>query len=472
MSERYPASWATCRFDVLVASAHTGLVRSAKEQGPERQFTYLKMNNLSASGGLDFNDAVSVDANESEVEKFSLHNGDFIFNTRNSVELVGKCGVFHGKSGEPILFNNNLLRVNFFHIKPEIIAFWLNSPEGKSVLRSVTSATTSVAAIYQKSLMSLFTPLPPLPEQKQIAAKLDELLAQVDTLKTRLDAIPAILKRFRQSVLATAVSGRLTEEWRQSHGVSKDDWLNLKVGDIVEKIEAGKNLKCIEIPPSDDEYGIIKISAVTWGIFNESESKTLPENRLFVESRRIFVGDFLISRANTIELLGNPVIVHEVTKNLMLSDKVLRLVMSEVDKPWLNIFLRSHVGRKEIESRSTGNQMSMRNIGQKALLDIDIPKPGTEEQTQIVHRVEQLFVFAEQVEQRVKDAQARVNHLTQSILAKAFRGELTAEWREQNPDLISGENSAEALLERIKVEREKMKPVKRARKNAGGFVRA
>ena len=58
-------------------------------------------------------------------------------------------------------------------------------------------------------------PLPPLAEQ-QIAAKLDELLAQVDILKTRLDTIPKILKRFRQSVLVSAVTGKLTEDWRQS----------------------------------------------------------------------------------------------------------------------------------------------------------------------------------------------------------------------------------------------------------------
>lgn len=60
-------------------------------------------------------------------------------------------------------------------------------------------------------------------------------------------------------------------------------------------------------------------------------------------------------------------------------------------------------------------------------------------------------------------AQERVNKLTQSILAKAFRGELTAKWREQNPELISGDNSAEALLEKIKAEREKLKPKKKAR---------
>ena len=70
-----------------------------------------------------------------------------------------------------------------------------------------------------------------------------------------------------------------------------------------------------------------------------------------------------------------------------------------------------------------------------------------------VRRVEELFAFADKVESQVNTAQARVNNLTQSILAKAFRGELSAEWRAANPELITGENSAEALLKRIKSER-------------------
>lgn len=281
--------------------------------------------------------------------------------------------------------------------------------------------------------------LAPTTEQKRIVAKLDEVLAQVDTIKARLDRIPAILKHFRQSVLAAAVSGKLTEEWRGSSILV--GWQTKKLGSIVQAIEAGKNLKCIETPPENDEYGIIKISAVTWGVYDEQQSKTLPSKDLFIESRRVNVGDFLISRANTIELLGNPVIVHRVTKNLMLSDKVLRLVMREEDKSWVSIFLRSTDGRKEIESRSTGNQMSMRNIGQKALLDIDVPKAPDREQTEIVRLIDQYFAFADTIEAQVKKAQARVDNLTQSILAKAFRGELVA----QDPN----DEPADKLLERI-----------------------
>lgn len=92
--------------------------------------------------------------------------------------------------------------------------------------------------------------------------------------------------------------------------------------------------------------------------------------------------------------------------------------------------------------------------------------PNQDEQTEIVRRVDQLFACADTVERQVNSALARVNRLTQSILAKAFRGELTAQWRADHPELISGENSAEALLERIKEERAAQAPTKRTRKKA------
>lgn len=106
------------------------------------------------------------------------------------------------------------------------------------------------------------------------------------------------------------------------------------------------------------------------------------------------------------------------------------------------------------ECSKTGTTVS--SVETRLLQTLEFDLPPIEEQTEIVRRVEELFAFADQVEQRVKDAQAHVNHLTQSILAKAFRGELTADWRAANPDLITGENSAASLLKRIKGERKKM----------------
>ncbi|MFL7025221.1 restriction endonuclease subunit S [Enterovibrio norvegicus] len=456
MSAVIPEGWVNskleCVVDTIVGGGTPSKAISSYFQG---DIPWMSVKDMNKNELVDTVDHISQEAVENSSTNV-IPAGTPIVATRMS---LGKIVIANFDSA----INQDLkaLFVNLNIEKPYFV-YWYRSIA--NLIESLGTGTT-VKGIRLEVLRGLDFPLPPLAEQKVIADKLDELLAQVESTKARLDAIPAILKSFRQSVLAAAVSGKLTEEWRGENDVALSSWETVKVGDFVQAIEAGKSLKCIETPPNQNEFGIIKISAVTWGIYDENESKTLPSNDLFIENRRVKVGDLLISRANTMELLGNPVIVHSVTKNLMLSDKVLRLVMEEANKPWVSIFLRSKAGRKEIESRSTGNQMSMRNIGQKALLDIGLPKATESEQTEIVRRVEELFAFADKVEAQVNVAQARVNNLTQSILAKAFRGELTAEWRAANPDLISGENSAEALLERIKAEREalagKKKPAKK-----------
>ena len=130
---------------------------------------------------------------------------------------------------------------------------------------------------------------------------------------------------------------------------------------------------------------------------------------------------------------------------------------------YLCFALQSPALQKQIEDRSKSTAQANLFLGE--IKQLVAPFPSMEEQSEIVRRVEQLFTYADQIEQRVKDAQARVNHLTQAILAKAFRGELTADWRTQNPDLISGENSAVALLAKIKAERETLaKPKKTGKK--------
>ncbi|MBJ4016128.1 restriction endonuclease subunit S, partial [Salmonella enterica subsp. enterica serovar Meleagridis] len=127
--------------------------------------------------------------------------------------------------------------------------------------------------------------------------------------------------------------------------------------------------------------------------------------------------------------------------------------------------LQSPQLRQIIENiaRSTSG---VNNINSKELASLEIPLTPLPEQHEIVRRVEQLFAWADTIEKQVNSALTRVNSLTQSILAKAFRGELTAQWRAENPELISGENSAAALLEKIKAERAASGGKKTSRKKA------
>jgi len=290
-------------------------------------------------------------------------------------------------------------------------------------LRAIRLPDRGYARHYQ-FLRDSQIPLPPLPEQTRIADKLDTLLARVDTCRNHLARVPAILKRFRQSVLTAATSGDLTSDWRNEHLRDASDWKVATAGDLIDRIEAGLNVQCIERPPTSSERGLVKISAVTWGRYNDDESKTLPTQMVVPDSARIKLGDFLISRANTLELVGACVIVDRVIRPVYLSDKVLRLVMQEPLKPWMLIVLRSAQGREQIESLASGNQLSMRNLSQANLRLINVPMPPADEQAEIVRRVDSLFALADQLEARYTTARTHIDRLTPALLAKAFRGEL------------------------------------------------
>jgi len=122
---------------------------------------------------------------------------------------------------------------------------------------------------------------------------------------------------------------------------------------------------------------------------------------------------------------------------------------------FLYFFLAGPKMQRLVQERMTGSAVP--HLFQRDVKEFVLEIPPISEQREIVRRVEELLAFADRIEAKASSARGKVNKLTQSILAKAFRGELTAEWRAANPELISGENSAEALLERIKAEREALK---------------
>ncbi|MBN8508467.1 MAG: restriction endonuclease subunit S [Burkholderiales bacterium] len=209
-----------------------------------------------------------------------------------------------------------------------------------------------------------------------------------------------------------------------------DGWQWVPLSLLVSKIEAGKSFKCDERPPSDDEPGIVKVSAVTWGTYDEQESKTITDAERVNDAYLIRPGDFLFSRANTLQLVGACVLVSATRKRLLLSDKILRFVMPDALKPWLLWFLRSAEGRRQIESLSTGNQESMRNIGQERIGRIEVPLPAEGTMQRIVSRIEELFSEIDEGERALERVGRLVERYRQSVLKAAVTGELTREWRE------------------------------------------
>ena len=251
--------------------------------------------------------------------------------------------------------------------------------------------------------------IPSLSEQKRIVNKIEELFSELDSAVETLKKTKEQLAVYRQSVLKEAFSLR----------ANKND-----LGDYIKNIESGKSFKCVETPPQKKEFGIIKVSSVTWGKFNENESKTCKPEQ-FLESKRVCKGDFLFGRANTLQLIGACVIVDDIEKNLMLSDKILRIhFLSTIKKEYVLFFLRSIMGKKQIQDFSTGNQESMRNIGQDRIRKIQIPVPSLKEQEKIVQDIKSKLSACENIEKTVNDALMQADAMRQSILKKAFDGSL------------------------------------------------
>lgn len=337
-----------------------------------------------------------------------------------------------------IFVNENVSKIYF--------EYWYRSIAQK--IQEMGTGTT-VKGIRLEDIKQLSFALPPLAEQQQIAQKLDELLAQVDTLKTRLDAIHNILKRFRQSVLAAAVSGRLTEEWRESYSIGFDSWEKTDLG-AVSNVATGKT-------PKRDQNEYWDNGTIPWLTSSATGNSFTYEAEQFVTDFAVKDCGLKLFDAGTLLLAmyGEGKTRGQVTE-LKISAAcnqacaAIAVNESKILRPFVKLVLQENYE----ETRKVAVGGAQPNLNLNKVREIPVLVPPLEEQTEIVRRVEQLFAYADQIEQRVKDAQARVNYLTQSILAKAFRGELTADWRVQNPELISGENSAAALLERIKAERE------------------
>lgn len=331
--------------------------------------------------------------------------------------------------------------------------YWLIRAHIKKITESERGS--AIPYIRKGDITDISLGLPPLTEQKIIADNLDTLLAQVETTKARLERIPKILKRFRQSVLTAAVSGRLTEEWRGTQQLV--GWKQQDLGHFVEKPSYGSSAKSQKSGTTPVlRMGNLQDGKLDWtDLVYTSDPKE-------IERYQLEAGDVLFNRTNSPELVGKTAIFRGERECIYAGYLIRIRCRSALNPEFLNYQLNSPKAKDYCKAvKSDG--VSQSNINAKKLSAYPLHCPPVEEQTEIVRRVDQLFAHADRIEQQVQAAMERVQHLTQSILAKAFRGELTEQWRKDNPELISGENSAAVLLEKIKTERKALKPAKAAR---------
>jgi type I restriction enzyme, S subunit len=331
---------------------------------------------------------------------------------------------------------------------------------------------------HYKFLKQVAVPVPPLAEQRRIAAKLGNLLSRVDADRRRLAKVPFLLRRFRQSVLAAACSGHLTADWREERPGGEDA---AAIVALLEKMhdDAGGHKKGNAAPPSDEAhdlsaddmpptwrltemrtvvrpdrpitYGILKPGPDTPGGIPYVRVADFPNDRLKRDTirrttkeidktfarARLRPGDILLSIRGTV---GRVCVVPPELEGANITQDTARLsVQSALDVAFVTWFLRAAPTQERIQKAVKGVAVRGINIGDVRALQM--PVPPLAEQHEIVRRVDALFALADQIEARFTQARAQVDRLTPSLLAKAFRGELVP----QDP----ADEPAAALLARI-----------------------
>lgn len=277
----------------------------------------------------------------------------------------------------------------------------------------------------------------PVAEQRRIADKLDALLARVDAVNDCLAHVAPLLKRFRQSVLAAATSGRLTDEWRKLHyapPMSKTTLQEICLHNRV--ITYGVVKLGAEV---SDGTPCLRTSNVRWLRFNLEGMKRIDQNLSAEYGRTVLSGGEVL--VNVRGTLGGVVMVEPemVGWNVSREVAVIPVDPSVANPKFIAYWIASDECQRWLTAVAKGVAYTGINI--EDLRKLPLSLPSIQEQTEIVRSVELLFAYVDRLDARLRNAQIATGRLTPALLAKAFRGELVP----QDPD----DEPAKELLMRL-----------------------
>jgi len=384
----------------------------------------------------------------------------------------------------------------FGGILSEYIYRYLRQESFRRAAAANMSGTAGQLRVPTDYIKSVELPLAPLAEQRRIVAKIEALFEQSRAARQALDRIPPLLKKFRQSILASAFRGDLTRDWREAHseldaaasllstdslakgkakkragrlwgagvvpGLTEQERLSLpgpwawtKVRNLGENPE-----ETVQVGPmsmrsrefTDSGIPVLNVGCVKWGHLDETKLDHLPLHIAAKFGRyRVAKDDILFTRSGTV---GRCAIATERHEGYLMTFHLLRVRVSRrkcLPEYLQLVFQGAPSIHRQTDEAAIGSTRAGFNTN--LLADLDVPLPQQIEQHEIVNRVKRLFKLADAIETTVKMAQRRAEILEQSILSQAFRGELVPHDPTDEP--------ASALLDGVRAVREKVVDVKK-----------
>lgn len=367
------------------------------------------------------------------VDMGNLHGQKYMLQTRDLLNDVGaeKLRLFPSgtilftKSGASLLLNQRaILKVPMYvvsHIgclipNEAIISEWLYYWM-KTVDFNIYAHATTLPSLKLTTIKELRIPVPTIPEQERIVARIEELFSQLDAGVETLKKTKAQLAVYRQAVLKEAFEGRLT-----ASGPEKI----VRLGDYIETPRYGTSKKCsyddgrdrtavYRIPNIEHKNGRISHDDIKYAQFTESE----------LDGIRLQQGDILIIRSNgSVSLVGRAAMVCDADITGTFAGYLMRLRISEPETllpKFLLLFLQSHQARIYIENKAKSTS-GVHNINSTEISDLQMPLYDPDTQYAIIEAIESRLSVCDSIEQTVDTALQQAEAMRQSILKKAFEG--------------------------------------------------
>jgi len=443
-----PKGWINTTLGEVTSKPQYGWTTKSTNQG---ELHLLRTTDIT-SGVINWHKVPYCDKIPDPISKYIVHDRDILISRAGSVGFSILI-----KSPKPAVFASYLIRF-IPNIDAKFVSYFLNSPDyWKSILENKLGI--AVPNVNATKLSNIKIPLPPLPEQKRIVAKIEELFTKLDAGVAALQKAKALLKQYRQSVLKAAVEGRLTEEWRKEHANEiepasvlleriqeerkkrlgkkykppkpvdtsnlpelPEGWVWARADLISTKITDGEHLR-----PNMVQEGIAFISAKDVRdhgvVFKETLFVSKEDANKFRKRCNPERNDVLVvSRGATV---GRSCIVNTDRIFCLLGSVILIKPHSDIVSKYLSISIKSPSIQKDLIelSGSTAQQaIYIRDIRNQL-----IPIPPKDEQVAIVKEVERLTSIIDESEQIIDAELKRSQSLRQSILKQAFEGKLVSQ---------------------------------------------
>ncbi|MCL4545412.1 MAG: restriction endonuclease subunit S [Chloroflexi bacterium] len=401
-----PAGWRWVRLGDVIAEAQVGFASGARDDGGIIQ---LRMNNVTTQGTFDWSSYIRVPADEKTMERYRLLPGDVLFNNTNSAELVGKSALFLG-SEDCIAYSNHFTR-----LRPQptldarYLVLWLQQQWHDGVFQRICNRWIGQAAVQRDKLVALDIPLPPLAEQRRIAAILTDQMAAVDRARAAAEAQVAAAEALPPAYLRAVFDGEEAQRWP------------MKPLEEVAELLPARSIATV----GDTEVIAITTACLSEFGFQPAGVKKARMWAADVADCLVQPGEVLIARSNTAELVGRAAVFGGILHGAVASDLTIRCLPGDGMEPhFLGAYLSFLYLSGYWRDRAGGASGTMKKITRAQLLKLHVPAPPVTEQRHVLKALDQQRAGATNAASALKSQHLAINALPSSLLREAFNGRL------------------------------------------------